>query len=309
MSNKKKSSQNTGGSNTKGNVSAVACLCKICDDAIVEPGGKRKRDDSIFCNGICNGWIHRQCAGLSRTRFIAFVGSDDSVEFVCPTCRTSHLEAKVSDLQQEVSSCKSLLAVVQAEVNSLKASGVATCSPSANVPSAPSSYAHVVSHTDSPSQPNASGPQAKSHVSSTNQDRKFNLVLYGLPEHPKGTPRNERISEDHDSVLSSLQQLIPTFDEYHIRDCFRLGKFNDVSSRPCPVLVKFNCASDVVNILAKYRSLSSNARRFFIKPDLSPVERSIESLLHCKKWGVHSTPVCQHTKRQKCAMHTKTNVC
>ena len=96
---------------------------------------------------------------------------------------------------------------------------------------------------------------------------------------PRVPPRNERISEDHDSVLSSLQQLIPTFDEYHIRDCFRLGKFNDVSSRPRPVLVKFNCASDVVNILAKYRSLSSNARRFFIKPDLSPVERSIESLL------------------------------
>ena len=54
---------------------------------------------------------------------------------------------------------------------------------------------------------------------------------------------------------------------------------NDVSSRPRPVLVKFNCASDVVNILAKYCSLSSNAHRFFIKPDLSPVERSIESLL------------------------------
>ena len=186
--NKKKSSQNTGGSITKGNVSTVAYLCKICDDAIVEPGGKRKGDDSIFCNGICNGWIHRQCA---RTRFIAFVGSDDFVKFICPTCHTSHLEVKVSDLQQEVSTCKSLLAVVQAEVNSLKASGVATCSLSANVPSAPSSYAHVVSHTDSPSQSNASGPQTKSHVSSTNQDRKFNLVLYGLPEHPKGTPCNE----------------------------------------------------------------------------------------------------------------------
>ena len=49
------------------NTKANTAICPICEKVVVDSG--RKSQDSIFCEGSCQAWLHRCCAGLTRSRF------------------------------------------------------------------------------------------------------------------------------------------------------------------------------------------------------------------------------------------------
>ena len=66
-------------------------------------------------------------------------------------------------------------------------------------------------------------------------------------------------------------------------DCFRLGKFKPQLTRPRPILVKLQWTIDAAPILANHSQLSSP---LLIKPDLSPAEREIESILLKVRWSL-----------------------
>ena len=40
-------------------------LCLICDKNIVDASAKSKGQDSVFCEGLCQGWLHRTFANLT----------------------------------------------------------------------------------------------------------------------------------------------------------------------------------------------------------------------------------------------------
>ena len=61
----------------------MTAICSVCDKAVVIDGG-RKSQDSIFCEGLCQAWLHRCCAGLSSVRFAKLC--NDSAPFHCPIC-------------------------------------------------------------------------------------------------------------------------------------------------------------------------------------------------------------------------------
>ena len=48
-----------------------ASICPICCDVIVDATAGEDAHDSIFCDGACNGWLHRRCAGLPKAAFQA----------------------------------------------------------------------------------------------------------------------------------------------------------------------------------------------------------------------------------------------
>ena len=52
----------------------------------------------------------------------------------------------------------------------------------------------------------------------SNPDRKFCVVVYGLNENPKGTPKHCRISNDVKSASELIQPLCPELTEQSIRD-------------------------------------------------------------------------------------------
>ena len=42
-------------------------ICIICDSIILEENEddeNQARDEAIFCEGLCQRWLHRKCAGL-----------------------------------------------------------------------------------------------------------------------------------------------------------------------------------------------------------------------------------------------------
>jgi len=108
-------------------------------------------------------------------------------------------------------------------------------------------------------------------------DRKFNVVIYGIQECDKGTPRHERLNYDVDKVTPIVTQGENSISPLSI---FRLGKYRD-SSKPRPILVKLNRTIDVSLLLSKAKSLPKDIR---IKPDMTREERHIESLLLKERW-------------------------
>ena len=117
-----------------------------------------------------------------------------------------------------------------------------------------------------------------SHTDMPSSRRRSNLILSGLPESCKGTPRYLRTSQDLEcagEILSSIDSLVTVNT---ICDCFRLGKYKENHSRPRPLLVKLSRPSDVQSILMGRKNLASRPG-IGIKPDLSADDRKIESLL------------------------------
>ena len=44
-------------------------VCIVCDCTILEASESTEGQDAVFCEGDCQGWIHRMCAGFSRPAF------------------------------------------------------------------------------------------------------------------------------------------------------------------------------------------------------------------------------------------------
>ena len=113
------------------------------------------------------------------------------------------------------------------------------------------------------------------------RDRKCNIILYGLQECPKGTIRSVRTKQEVEKVMEIFASIDKDVGPQSIRDCFRLGKYKEPNSRPRPVLVKMNRSIDVINLLAVHRNPPDHLT---IKPDLSPEERELDSILMKVRW-------------------------
>jgi len=114
-------------------------------------------------------------------------------------------------------------------------------------------------------------------------DRKCNVVVYGVEECPQNTPRSARLVRDTNEVSKIFGFIDVNIERSLILDCFRLGKFKSQLTRPRPILVKLQRAIDAATILANRSQLSSP---LLIKPDLSPAEREIESILLKVRWSL-----------------------
>ena len=244
-----------------GSINAVnkqVFYCGICEEVINEPNDL-DGDDSIFGNGVCNGWIHRCCAGLSTARFKEITKSDDP--FFCPNCYAI-------DQRKEIKTLKSALTLLQSELGALKIA-LNQKTPNENHP-----ISNGETSVDSVPAPI---PTAVSSPEIADPDKKFGLVIYGISESPSGTPKSQRISADFEAVAGALNPLSNDFTEHSIRDCIRLGKYAPNSTRPRPILAKLNSSRHISSIMANRSKLSST--NLSIKPHMSPLEREIESLL------------------------------
>ena len=105
---------------------------------------------------------------------------------------------------------------------------------------------------------------------SARSDHSINLVVYGILECKKGTPKYMQLSTDLTAVTNTFTTLDTNIGDYSIRDCYRLGKYSMNTRRPRPILVKFNRVSDVSQILYKRSNLPP---LIIIKADLTPEQR------------------------------------
>ena len=107
-------------------------------------------------------------------------------------------------------------------------------------------------------------------------DRKSNVVVCGVEESPPNTPRGARLQKGTVAVSKIFESKNIEIKPSQILECYRLGKYKLIQPRPRPILVKLQRAIDILSILANRTVLKSPV---FIRPDLSPSEQKVESIL------------------------------
>ena len=85
--------------------SSPSSACVVCCSRIVD--GK---DEALFCEGKCQGWFHRCCAGVSSTHFQALTNSESP--FHCSVCTQEQHAAIVANLQNTITALKAEVAEV-----------------------------------------------------------------------------------------------------------------------------------------------------------------------------------------------------
>ena len=243
-------------------------ICPVCEEVIRDATETTEGQASVFCSGVCSTWLHRQCAGLSVQAFRLL---DQSVEpYFCPNCKISSQNAEIGNLKREIMDLRSMLTNLEAKIDS-SSQAISSTRPvsSTDVESIPLSYADVLKSTLS-----ASAPQQQKV-----NDRKYNIVLYGINESPEGTRRHDRDTNDYQSVVDVVRATDSSLGHNSVRDCFRLGRYSKANNRP--ILVKFACARSVTSVLSNRKNLSKSQKysKVSIKKDMSKKERQEESLL------------------------------
>ena len=240
-------------------------ICPICLENIVEATKTRQGQDSIFCEGSCSTWLHRKCAGLSRT---AFIKIDKNLPYVCPHCKLQTQENEIKSLKNTVDMLIKTIDELKVKLEPLAVSKN-TSLPADLINPGHSASTNLVAHNITPTE----------KISQV--DRKSNIVVSGIKECPEGTSKLDRFKQDVDSVADLLHTVDPDFYKQSIRDSFRLGKFKPNATRPRSILVKFHRQLDAISILSNKTSLPNG---IIIKPDMTREERKADSLLLQERW-------------------------
>ena len=275
----------------------VCATCGICEQPIVD--GK---DQAVYCEGACKQWLHRYCVGIPLSCFQAL--SSSLAPFQCYSCYQAKHEAAIESLNSEVRALKSEVSEIKAVINGLMSQpnvlqdSVASSRQVSNVDellsrpvleaTAARSYASAANAPQDPATTSATlaHPPSTSTVANPriSQERKFNVIIYGIDECPRGTSRPSRLQGDLDKAVLLLSGLDNSINSQCVKDVFRLGKFSVENQKPRPVLVKFIRAADAISVLSKRGSLRSSP--IFIKPDMSPTEKKSESMLLKERWSL-----------------------
>ena len=238
------------------------------------------KDETLFCSGSCQKYLHRYCASVSEQAFRK-LSAEDAEPFLCFCCFRMEKDKQVQILLSTVESLKTELSTLKAAsaiTSSLSSLNDVPEASAANMSLSKPSYSAVTESSTSPTLPTASSDLSSSREAI--HAKKLNVVLYGVQECPSGMSRSARQDSDLCSVVSALSSVDPTTQSPSISDCFRLGKFSQ-SSRPRPILIRFIRVADANRILTKRSNLS---HPFSLKPDLPFQQRVQNSLLLKQRW-------------------------
>ena len=261
----------------KSSKDTVHCVCSSIEDS----------GHMVECE-TCSCWSHCKCVGLSSAVAPSF-------PFVCPYCVRS-LFARLDSLSTEISALRAQVSTVTlpssthdslpSEVQRIDESLTQLPAAVESLQARSDSDSSVPPECPNPDAPNGESPSGRVSLStspplvpspSTNTaDSRFNIVISGIAELPKGTPRLARISSDASAVMDVLSEVsLDGHPPIFARDCRRLGRYRQNSSKPRPLLITLNSTFGVSNVLSKCHRLTS---RVSIRPDLSFTERKERGL-------------------------------
>ena len=100
--------------NTSDSVNGEEILCLVCDQIIVEASEDAEGHEAVFCEGECQGWIHRQCAGLTHP---AFNSLSESIPYLCSYCICTRQYKEICSLRNQVKDLTNRLAKFEESQN------------------------------------------------------------------------------------------------------------------------------------------------------------------------------------------------
>jgi len=251
--------------------------CIVCEEPILEPNDNCDGDEAVFCEGDCQGWIHRKCADLSRSAFNRLGESD--TQYLCSQCMLAYQNSEINKLMNTIRDLNASIVSLTETITLLQSSVNVT----QQLPTPENITTNTATSPKTPSEVSANTSTSITATTVRSTDRNYNIVIYGIQESPSNTPRFARSKLNLGKVLPILNIIDTSIGESSISDIHRLGKFSAENSRPRPLLVKFLRALDASTVLFN-RSKIKNP--ILIKPDLIPEERKIESILLHERWNL-----------------------
>ena len=227
--------------------------------------------DAVYCEGDCQGWMHRQCAGLSR---FAFDKLGESIPYLCSYCTLNKQYKEICSLKDTVETLTNRIVELESACRSNVSQPAAAqvIQTQSSVNSTPVTNKQVTDKSTIPPKPPQITPE-----------KKFNLIFYGITESPVNTPRTNRQQHDLQNILSTLSTIDSSLTSSLIKDFHRLGKFSASKPSPRPILVKFLRTFEVEYVLSKRSLLEHPAS---IKPDMPRDERASEAAFLKERWNL-----------------------
>ena len=99
MSQSKSTNKSKAKARSQPNLSKQDTICDGCCSAIID-----NEQEAIQCEGCCQKWYHRLCAGVSKFHYDMLADSPDP--FICWLCADSLRKAATRELQQELAELK-----------------------------------------------------------------------------------------------------------------------------------------------------------------------------------------------------------
>ena len=112
---------------------SLCMVCPICDESIVDASSHTSGQAAIFIEGLRKEWLHRQCAGLSKTAFDLASQSQDS--FFCRYCRLDTQSRELLTLNAAIATLNEELTAVKNQMSNSQQSPSNTTSPSSSATS------------------------------------------------------------------------------------------------------------------------------------------------------------------------------
>ena len=78
--------------------------CPICCDEIVDSTENSEGQEALFCEGTCQKWLHRWCAGVHKDSYASL--TLNSKPFLCPSCCLTEHTKLITTLIETVESLK-----------------------------------------------------------------------------------------------------------------------------------------------------------------------------------------------------------
>ena len=150
--------------------------------------------------------------------------------FFCYSCCLQKNRKDIVDLKNVVESLKGEIA----ELRSAMSAQPRAQQSASSVPATSSQLS--TSTTPASIDGSASQRSSTANVDIRSQERKFNVVLYGVDESPRGSLKSTRLREDLNKATSVLSGVDQSINSSSIN---RLGRYSTENKKPRPLLVKF----------------------------------------------------------------------
>ena len=210
---KRNKSQKT--DNPKGIDHKQVTKCNICNKVIIDQSASHSGEEAIYCEGVCCGWLHRHCVGLSVSQFAHM--STGTQSFYCVYCTLQQQALEIKELKKTVKTLISDMAKISSgDTAGLSARPVYNTTTTSKSPAAnPLQHSNNTSHNEyKPKHPTSSDNES----SIRHEDRKLNLVVFGIDESPSNTPRLDRLKNDLDHLAATFNSIEALIEVYTIKD-------------------------------------------------------------------------------------------
>ena len=163
----------------------------------------------MFCEGKCQKWLHRHCAGISQPCFKLINETD--APFTCVYCLLIQQAAQINELRTTVKNLTTQIDTILSKQTSNVT--IIQSNPSKQT----SKHMELSANTTNTVVTEKSTGRSATPSESSN-DRRFNIVIFGIPECDSGTSRFTRMAQDSANVSSTLQKIDSNLSESVVRD-------------------------------------------------------------------------------------------